>query len=92
VPLYRHLPLAHHFEQGGLCAWRRTVDLIGEDDIGKDGTGTKLKNPFLWLVKTASGDVGREEIGGELNTAKTPRERLRKGFCQSGLTRPRHVL
>ncbi len=33
----RHLALAHRLEQGSLGAWRRAVDLVGEEDVREDG-------------------------------------------------------
>ena len=37
--LDRDLPLLHRLEQRGLCARRRTVDLVREEDVREDGAG-----------------------------------------------------
>ena len=46
------LALFHALEQAGLGLGRGPVDLVGQDDVGEDGTGPELELPAL-LVEDA---------------------------------------
>ena len=81
--------LAHAFEQGGLCAGRGAVDFVREQDVREDGTAAKDEFGSLLIEIVDAGDVGRKQVGGELDTLRIRgngfRQRLReRGFSRSG--------
>src|SRR5688572_20627521 len=43
------LRFLHRFKQRGLRFGRRTIDLVGQDDVRKKWTGTETKLASLWL-------------------------------------------
>ncbi len=68
----RHLTLFHRFQQGGLHLGRGPVDLIGQNDVGKDGTGFEAKDAarFGLNVNIRAGHVRREQVWCELYPAE----------------------
>ena len=62
-----HLVFFHHFEQCRLCFCRGAVDLIDEDDIGKDGAGIEKEFRLLHIENRRTDDVTGHQVGGELD-------------------------
>ena len=84
----RDLPLLHDLEQCRLCLGRRTIDLIGQDDVGEHRATVQLEAGVL-LIHQAAGDIGWQEVGGELDSAHRTvdgrRDRLGKhGLASAG--------
>ena len=88
----RHLPLAHRFQQGALGSRRGTVDLVGQDHVGEDRAGAEAELLRLGVVEAAAGDVGRQQIGGELNAMEDAGDAAGHGLADQRLAHPRHVL
>ena len=63
----RDLALLHHFEQRRLGLGARTVDLVGEHDVGEDRPGVELEGAGLLVVDRDAGDVARQQVGRELD-------------------------
>src|SRR5690606_6887556 len=60
----------HGFQQRRLGLWRRPVDFICQDQVGKEGAPVELEK-FLagfmvFLQNLSSQDISRHQIGGEL--------------------------
>ena len=55
---------------GGLRLGRCTVEFVGQDNVGEDGTFDELELSRL-IQDLRSYDVGRHQVGSELDTAET---------------------
>src|SRR5713226_6459230 len=70
---YRYALLLHRLKQGGLGLGRRAVDLIGQHDVGEDGSPLEIEERFsqpIFGQDIGSGDVRGHEIGRKLNPGK----------------------
>ncbi len=67
LPFDRDLLLGHRLEHGTLGPGRGPIDFVGEHDIRKDWSALKLKFPPAGIEDTHSEEVGRQEVGSELN-------------------------
>ena len=86
-----HLMFLHGFEQGALNLGGRTVDFIGQDEIGEDGA-TASHELFVFLaVDQGTDQVGRQQVGGKLNTAEVGINRLSHRLDGKGLGQARHA-
>jgi hypothetical protein len=94
------LALLHGLEQRSLRLRWRPVDLVGQNEVGENRPLQEPKSPphairialRLRLLKDiGSGDVGWQEVGGELNAAEGKIERLRQRGHQQCLREPRHT-
>jgi hypothetical protein len=78
----------HGFEKSGLSFRRRAIDFVGENDVREHGTFRENERALPWLIcllqNIGAGDVGRHEVGRELNAAETERHHLRKGIDDGG--------
>ena len=76
----RHGQFLHGLEEGGLRLGWCAVDFVRKDQVGEDGTAVKhqVASPaaLVALQDLRAGDVGRHEVGRELNAAKLPAEQL----------------
>ena len=68
LPIQRHLVFLHGFQQCRLGFGRSPVDLIGEQDMGKDGTLAQLEFVRAAIIDVPASDIAGEEVRGELNT------------------------
>ena len=91
-PIDRHLAFAHTFEQRRLCARRRPVDLVGEQNIGKGRAGDKLKVARLLVKDAHAGYITGQEIGRTLEPPKVDAQRHRQRTRQHRLADARHIL
>ena len=71
----------HGFEQRGLRLWRRSVDFVGENDVREDWSLHKHARPFpccpIFLDHLRAGDVGRHQVGRELDALEVEMQNLR---------------
>ncbi|MCY1234834.1 hypothetical protein D9M72_474270 [compost metagenome] len=88
------LALLHRFEQGRLHLRRRTVHLVRQNEVGEDRTFLKAKLAFAAVGKIdlRPGDVGGQEVGGELDARQLRVEVLRHALDGPGLGEPRQAL
>jgi hypothetical protein len=87
--------LLHGLEQGALCLRRRAVDLIRQDDVSEDGTGLELETlapVLLFHDHVGAGDVGRHQVGRELNAAVAQPEAAGERPHEQGLAEARRAL
>src|SRR6267378_8188444 len=87
-----YLVLVHRLEEGRLGLRRRPVDLVGQDDLAHDRSGTELELVGLLVEDRDSGHVGRQEVRGELDPPEGAPERPGEGLGQNGLPGPGDVL
>ena len=88
--------LLHGLEERSLRLRRRAVDLVGQDEVVKDGPGQEAHAPadgtvglFLLLEHVRPRDVGGEQVRGELHAAEAQVEGLREGCDEERLGEPR---
>ena len=86
------LPLLHGLEQGGLGLGRGPVDLVGEHNLGHDGTGPELELQVLLVEDADAGHVAGQHVGRELDAAEGAADAAGDGAGQHGLAHAGHVL
>ena len=67
---HRHLALGHGLQEGGLYFGGRPVDLVGQQEVMKDGALLELKRGFLRPIDLGTGQVRRQQIWRELDAMK----------------------
>ena len=92
LALDRDLALGHRLEERGLRARRGAVHLVGEDDLGEDRAGTEEERAVGGAVDRAAEDVGRQEVGRELDAGERGAERARERLRQRRLAGAGDVL
>ncbi len=83
--------LAHRFEQRRLRFRRRTIDLVGEENIGEDRAGNEFEFLLILVVDRDADDVGGQKIARELNPLKRQRQRAGQRVRQRCLADSRNV-
>ena len=86
------LSLFHCFQQRGLGLRRGAVDLVGEDELGDDGTGPVFEATGLLVEDVDPGHIAGEEIGGELDALEGTADRARDRLGQDRLADAGDVL
>ena len=91
-----HLFFLHGFQQGTLHFGRSTVDFIGQNKVGKNGSLANDKFTFLLVVNHGAYHVGGQQVGGKLYAAESHVQRFGQAFngeCfgQAGHTFQQHV-
>jgi hypothetical protein len=89
---HRHTPLLHRLEERRLRLRRRSVDLVGQNQMVKNRPGKKTHAPpaHVVLEDVGAGDVGWKEVRRELHPAERQSERLGKGCDEQRLRKARH--
>ena len=79
----RDLPFVHRFEQRGLRARARAVDLVREEDVREDGAVAEDELARALIEDGDAEHIARQEIACELDATEVPshgpRERAREG-------------
>ena len=91
----RHLPFLHGFQQGGLRLGRRAVDFIRQDRVREHGpfqepSLARAGRPVL-LDDLRARDVGRHQVGRELDAAERQVQGPRQRADHQRLGQPRHA-
>ncbi len=84
--------LIHGLQHGALSAGRGTIELISEDELGKDRSAMEGEALAACIKDLAAQDVGRQEIVGKLHPLEVQAEQPRHHLHQSGLAHSRRVL
>ena len=66
------LTFLHGLQQGGLCLGWSAVDLVRQNDVGEQGAGSEPELRCLGLEDVDARDIGRHEIGCELDSREPP--------------------
>jgi hypothetical protein len=72
----RHLPLLHGLEERALHLGRRAVDLVGQHEVGEDRTELRGELALELVVDDGPDQVGRQEVGGELDAGELRVDRV----------------
>ena len=72
----RHLPFRHGFQQCALGAGRGPIDLVSEEDVGKNGPTAEFELPILLVEDVEAGDVARQKVGRALDTGEPTADRV----------------
>ena len=83
------LPLAHRFQQRRLGFGSRPVDLVGQQQAGKDGAGHEYK--LAAPVHAHPGHVAGQQVGRELHPLEAQPQADRQGAGQHGFAGSRRV-
>ena len=83
------LLLLHGFEQGGLCLGWSSVD-VSKEEVAEQGPGLEGEFSLLGVVDVRPGDVGWQQVRGELNTLEA--SSASAGVRHQGLRQSRIVL
>ncbi len=67
---------------------RRAVDLVGEDEIRKERPLLRIELLGALIVDHRAHDIGRQEIGGELDPRERNAQALSHGADGEGLREP----
>ena len=89
--VHRNLVLVHRLEQRALCLRRGAVDLVGQHDLGDHRAGPKLELAALLIEDRDTGDIGRQQVGRELDALERAADRARDRLRQHGLAGARHI-
>jgi hypothetical protein len=88
----RHAPFLHGLEQGGLGLGRCPIDFIGEKKSGEHRSRNEGEFVALQVEDAGAGDVGRHQVGRELNPIELPAENPGQGADEKRLGHARHPL
>ncbi len=88
----RDLVLLHDLEQRRLHLRGRAVDLVGEQEVAEDGTELRLERPLIGPVDARADEVGRYEVGRELNPREGAAEHAGRRLDRQRLRKARHAL
>jgi len=84
--------LLHGLEEAALRSRGGSVDLVGQQNVGEDGTGSGLEGRGAGVVHRDAQDVRREEVAGELDSAEVQAEGSSQGVGEGGLSHAGNVL
>ena len=72
----RHLALLHDLEERALDLGGRPVDLVGEQQVREDGAERRPELAGLLVVDARADEVGRDEVGRELDALELAADRV----------------
>jgi hypothetical protein len=90
--VHGHLPLLHALQEGRLGLGARAVDLVAQHDVREDRAGLELEVAVLLVEHVDTGDVGGEQVRGELDPPEGAVDRARDRLSQHRLAHTGHVL
>ncbi len=82
----------HDLEQSRLGFGRRTVDLIGQEELGENGALADAEGLGGKIKQSVAGDVGGHQIGGELDAAEVAAKGAGEGEHEVGFAETRFAL
>ena len=93
--LNRDAVLLHRFEERRLGFRRRAIDFVGQHDVREDRARREdhltAAGARLFLDDVGAGDVGRHQVGRELNPVELELEHLRERRNEQRLRQPGHA-
>lgn len=75
-----------------MCLRGRAIDFVGEQKLREYGTGSEAELSLLHVEYRRTGDIGRHQIGGELNAADLATQYRANVAHKQRLTQTRHTL
>jgi hypothetical protein len=90
----RHLLFLHRLEQRRLRLGRGAVDLVGQQEVGENGTGleTELAPAILLDQDVGADDVGRHQVRRELDAVELAVDDVGDRAHEHRLAQARHTL
>ena len=88
----RHLVLGHHLEQRRLHLGGRAVDLVGEQEVDEHRAELDVELLGGLPVDPGADDVGRDQVGGELDPGEGAADDPGEGLHRERLGHPGHAL
>ncbi len=88
----RDLALLHHLEERGLHLRGRAVDLVGEQEVAEDGAELGLERALVGPVDARADEVGRHEVGRELDARERAAEHAGRRLDRQRLREAGHAL
>ena len=82
----------HGLQERRLGFGRRSVDFVGEEQVRKHRTLTENELGASRVPNHGAGDIGRHEVGGELDARHVDVERARQRSHEERLGHARHAL
>jgi hypothetical protein len=92
LAVQRDLPLAHGLQQRRLGSGAGAVDLVGQQDVGKDGTLSKDEFGSTLVVNRNPKDIAGKEVAGELNPPQLTANGAGEGASQGGFPNARDIV
>jgi hypothetical protein len=92
LPVDGHPLLVHHLQQGRLGPGRGAVDLVADHEVGEDRPRAELERVAALVVHGHAGDVGGQQVGGELDATPAPVDGGGQRPGQRRLAHTGHVL
>ena len=86
-----HLQLLHGFQQRALHLGRGAVDLVGQQQVGEDRPLARVKIRGLRVEDHGAGQVGRQQVGGELDALEVQVGDPGQGLDGQRLGQARHA-
>ena len=87
-----HLPLLHRLQQRRLRPRRGPVDLVGHQHLAEHRPLLELEVARLLVEEVDAHDVGRHQVGRELDSPEHATQRLGEGLAQRRLADSGHVV
>ena len=72
-------------QEGRLDLCRGAIDLVGEHQVMKQGTGLELEAPGLWPIYVGSREITGEQVRRKLDPFELQSQTLRERFDRRGL-------
>src|SRR5262249_8484070 len=85
------LAFFHGLQQGGLRAWRHTVDLVSQQHVGEERPAMQRERAGGKVEHIAADNVGRHEIRSALDAAKFQMEEPSKTLDDERLRNTRYT-
>ncbi len=89
TPADGDLALGHGLQEGGLDFRRRAVDLVREHDVVEKRTAFELETAGLRPEDIGTGQVGRQQVGRELDAVEVRLDPRGQGLDGGGLGQAR---
>jgi hypothetical protein len=90
-PVDRHLTLLHAFEERRLRLRRGPVDLVTKADVREHRSGLELELVGSLVPEIHPGDVGRQQVRGELDPLPRAVDRAGERLGQHRLAHSRDI-
>ena len=88
----RNLAFLHSLEQGRLGFRCRAVDLVSQEELGKNRATAELEPRFTLIVQKAASDIAGKQVRRELNSLEGKVQRLTQETCDQRLRQPGIIL
>jgi hypothetical protein len=85
------LVFAHRLQQRGLHLGRGAIDFIGQDQVVENRPALEFESAFLGAVDLGAGQVGRQQVRGELDAVEIAFDAVGQHLDGGGLGQARRA-